>query len=82
MSAFKNAQHRVITSKRTFHFVAYESVPPNERRGEVGAPSMWYLMGPAKRWPVMPHVDGLTEGQLDVALRQWLDVQGLANQRT
>ena len=81
MSTFKNAQHRVITKSRTFHFVAYESIPANERRGEAAVPPMWYLMGPAKRWPVMPHVDGQTEEELDLAFRRWIEEQGLSRRR-
>lgn len=81
MSSFKVEQHRFTSGGRTFHFVSYDSVPANERRGEAAIPAMWYLMGPAKRWPVMPHVAGQPEGEVEEALRQWVDDQGLGGRR-
>ena len=38
---------------------------------------MWYLMGPGRRWPVMPHVPGQTEDEVDRGLVGWLEEQGL-----
>jgi hypothetical protein len=38
---------------------------------------MWYLMGPGKRWPVMQHVLGQPEDELDRELTRWLQDQGL-----
>ena len=58
MSSYKVEQRRLSFRGRDFHFVSYEGRPANERRGEEASPPMWYLMGPAKRWPVMPQVAG------------------------
>ena len=77
MSAFKVDQRRVSIKRRTFHFVSYECVPANEKRGEPGLPSMWYLMGPGKRWPVMPHIAGQADAEVDHELRRWIVEQGL-----
>jgi len=77
VSAFKVEQHRVSIKRRTFHFVSYESVPANEKSGEPALPSMWYLMGPGKRWPVMPHIPGQADAEVDLELRRWIEEQGL-----
>jgi hypothetical protein len=39
---------------------------------------MWYLMGPAKRWPVMPQVPGQADDEVDRALLGWLTRQEFA----
>jgi hypothetical protein len=39
---------------------------------------MWYLMGPAKRWPVMPQVLGQADEDVDRALLGWLTRQEFA----
>lgn len=77
MSSYKVEQHHVRYGGRTFHFVSYDHEPANERRGLAAVPAMWYLMGPAKRWPVMPQVAGQTAEELETAFVSWLRSQGL-----
>ena len=77
MSSYKVEQCRVQYGGRTFHFVSYDHQPANERRGVEAVPAMWYLMGPGKRWPVMPQVAGQAAEELERALVDWLRSQGL-----
>ncbi|HEX6104031.1 MAG TPA: hypothetical protein VFZ26_00520 [Gemmatimonadales bacterium] len=77
MSTYKVEQRRVRYGGRDFHFVSYDGRPANARRGEEAAPPMWYLMGPGRRWPVMPQVPGQTEEEVEQALVSWLEQQGL-----
>lgn len=77
MSSYKVEQHRVTYRGRHFHFVSYEGHPANERRGEPAVPPMWYLMGPGKRWPVMPQVAGQSDDEVARALVGWLADHGL-----
>ena len=77
MSSYKVEQHHVRYGGRTFHFVSYDHEPANERRGLAAVPAMWYLMGPAKRWPVMPQVAGQSAEELETAFVTWLRSQGL-----
>jgi len=77
VSSYKIEQRRVSYRGRDFHFVSYDRQPPNERRGEPEVPPMWYLMGPGKRWPVMPQVPGQTDEEVEHSLVGWLKAQGL-----
>ncbi len=77
MSNHKVEQRRVTFRGRDFHFVSYEGHAANERRGEPAMPPMWYLMGPARRWAVMPHVPGQPVEEVDYALLAWLKAQGI-----
>lgn len=77
MAQNKVEQHHVTHGGRDFHFVSYEAQPANEKRKEAAVPSMWYLMGPARRWPVMPHDPGQSELEVVRALTAWLTLQGL-----
>jgi hypothetical protein len=77
MSGYKIEQHHVTYRGRHFHFVSYDGVPANTRRAEPAVPPMWYLMGPGKRWQVMPQVTGLSEDEVAQALLNWLKDQGL-----
>lgn len=77
MSTHKVRQCRLSYHGRDFHFVTYEARPANERRGEAAMPSMWYLMGPAKRWPVMEHDPDQPESEVKVRLLAWLGGQDL-----
>lgn len=77
MGGTKIEQHFLVAGDRTFHFVSYEPVAAHAKRGEVETPRMWYLMGPGKRWPVMPHVAGQPEADLDIALHRWMTDQGI-----
>lgn len=75
MSSYKVEQRRIRYRGRDFHFVSYDARPANERRGEAAIPAMWYLMGPARRWPVMPQVPGQSDEELEAALVRWLESQ-------
>lgn len=77
VSSYKVEQCRIHYRGRHFHFVSYEGHPANERRGELAAPPMWYLMGPGRRWPVIPHVLGQPEAEIERALVTWLRDQGV-----
>lgn len=79
MSSYKNEQCRVTYGGRHFHFVSYEARPANARREEPAVPPMWYLMGPGKRWPVMPQVAGQSGDEVAFALLDWLKNQGLGS---
>ena len=77
MSSHKVRQCRLSFRGRDFHFVSYEGHPANERRGETAMPAMWYLMGPAKRWPVMEHVPDQPDDEVEKGLLKWLGTQEL-----
>jgi hypothetical protein len=77
VSSYKVEQCHVRFGTRVFHFVSYDQEPANERRGLPAVPAMWYLMGPGKRWPVMPQVAGQSAEEFEPALREWLREQGL-----
>ncbi len=76
MSGYKVEQRRVSFRGRDFHFVSYDGQAANGRRGEPALPPMWYLMGPGKRWPVMPQVVGQADDEVEHALVGWLETQG------
>jgi hypothetical protein len=78
VSSYKVEQRRLSFRGRDFHFVSYEGRPANDRRGEAASPPMWYLMGPAKRWPVMLHVAGQSEEEVQRGLVNWLQDQEFA----
>jgi hypothetical protein len=77
MSSYKVEQRRVTYRGRDFHFVSYDGDVGNKRQGVDATPPMWYLMGPGRRWPVMPQVLGQADDALERALVQWLEKQGL-----
>ena len=81
VSTYKVEQQHVQHAGRDFHFVSYDAQPANERKGETAVPPMWYLMGPARRWPVMPYTLGQAEHDLQKALVSWLKEQGLVPAR-
>jgi hypothetical protein len=72
MSTYKVEQCRVHFRGRDFHFVSYDGHTANERRGEQAIPPMWYLMGPGRRWPVMPQILGQQAEEIERALVTWL----------
>ena len=74
MSAYKTDQRRVLHNGREFHFVSYEGVVANPRRGVVAAPPTWFLMRAGKRWFVMPQIADQAKADLDRQLHQWLDL--------
>jgi hypothetical protein len=73
VSQHKVEQRRLTHRGRVFHFVAYEGVPANERRGQPAVPPMWHLMNEGKRRPVMLHLLGQELADLDAALLQWVE---------
>ena len=75
VSPHKVEQRRLSHRGRVFHFVAYEGVPANERRGQPSVPPMWHLMNEGKRRPVMKHLLGQELEELDAALLRWVDQQ-------
>ena len=77
VSSHKVRQCRLSYRGRDFHFVSYEGHPANERRGETAMPAMWYLMGPAKRWPVMEHNPDQPDEEVEKGLLKWLSTQEL-----
>jgi hypothetical protein len=77
VTAYKVEQRRVHYRGRDFHFVSYDGHPANERRGEPGAPPMWFLMGAGRRWPVIPQLLGQADEEIERALVGWLSDQGL-----
>lgn len=77
VSAYRVEQRRVQYRGREYHFVSYDGRPANDRRGEEALPPMWFLMGPGRRWPVMPHLAGQPESEVDSALLGWLEDQGV-----
>jgi hypothetical protein len=74
---YKVEQCYVRSGGRIFHFVSYDHEPANERRGIPATPPMWYLMGPSKRWPVMPQTAGQSPEEIEAALLGWVVEQGL-----
>jgi hypothetical protein len=77
MTAYKNAQQHVVMKGRDFHFVSYDGTPANEKRGIAETGPMWYLMGPNKRWPVMPHLIDQPDEEVLTGLKTWIGEQGL-----
>jgi len=73
MSSPKPEQHRITLHGRELHFVAYEGIPANERRGEPAVPPMWYLMSGGKRHRVMECLIGQSVEERDAALRKWAE---------
>jgi hypothetical protein len=77
VTAFVNEQCRLTYHGRSFHFVSYEGQRANERKNQEEMPAMWYLMGPGRRWPVMPCIAGQPVIEVRRDLLAWLETQGL-----
>jgi hypothetical protein len=77
MAAPKAEQHRVTLQGRELHFVAYEGIPANARRGEPAVPPTWYLMSWGKRYRVMEYLIGQPVEERDRALRKWAEENAL-----
>ncbi len=73
MSGPKTEQHRLTLHSRELHFVAYEGIPANARRGEPAVPPSWYLMSGGKRHRVMEWLIGQSVEERDSALRKWAE---------
>ena len=73
MSTYKVDQRHLLHNGREFHFVSYEGAAANPKRNEVAGEAAWYLMGPGKRWEVMPHDSGAPVEDVDRSLIAWID---------
>ncbi len=78
MSSYRPDQRRLTHRGRAFHFVSYEGHPADPRREVEAQGPTWFLMGPNKRWPVMPQVDAHSDDEVDVRLRAWLETNVFA----
>ena len=74
MSAYKTDQRRVLHHGREYHFVSYEGVAANPRRGQAAVPPTWFLMRAGKRWFVMPQIPDQASADVDRQLHEWLDL--------
>jgi hypothetical protein len=72
VSSFKVEQRRIEHRGRQFHFVSYDAVPANERKGEPAVPAQWYLMSEGKRYQAIPVEKGQNPEDLDRELIRWL----------
>lgn len=79
MSRFSVEQRRLTYRGRVFHFVSYDGVPANARRGEPGTAPAWWLVDAPRRWEVMPFEPGQDVGDLDRAFTEWLEVHVFEN---
>jgi hypothetical protein len=77
MATHKPEQLRITLHGRELHFVAYEGIPANVRRGEPAVPPTWYLMSGGKRHRVMEYLIGQPVAERDNALRQWAEENAL-----
>ncbi|HSE67466.1 MAG TPA: hypothetical protein VLB12_10785 [Gemmatimonadales bacterium] len=77
MSTFKPQQRHLTIEGRAFHFVSYEGREANERRAEKAEPAMWYLMLEGRRCPTVRCLPDQSETEIDKALLQWVEDQGL-----
>jgi hypothetical protein len=73
MSAYKSEQRRLSHRGRMFHFVSYEGRPANAKKNERAEAPAWFLMGPARRWRVMPQVVDQPEAETETRLIAWLE---------
>ena len=73
MSAYKVDQRHLFHNGREFHFVSYEGAAANPKRNEPAGSATWFLMGPGKRWEVMPQDSGAPTEDVDRSLIEWLD---------
>jgi hypothetical protein len=73
MSAYKVDQRHLHHKGREFHFVSYEGAAANPKKNEVAGTATWFLMGPGKRWEVMPQDSGALAEDVDRELIAWLD---------
>lgn len=73
MSTFKSQQRHLSIRGRDFHFVSYEGVPANVRRGEEAQPSMWYLMVAGRRCPAFICAPEQSPEEVDGMLARWVE---------
>lgn len=73
MSTFKSQQRHLAIRGRDFHFVSYEGIPANVRRGEEAQPSMWYLMVAGRRCAAFVCAPDQSPAEVDGLLARWVD---------
>jgi hypothetical protein len=73
LSTFKSQQRHLTIRGRDFHFVSYEGVPANVRRGEEAQPSMWYLMVAGRRKAAFICAPEHTPEVIDGLLSRWVE---------
>jgi hypothetical protein len=73
MSTYKIDQRHLNHRGRVFHFVSYEGQPANPKREEAAVEPTWFLMGPGRRWSVMPQQVAQDSEDVDRCLIAWLD---------
>jgi len=73
MSTYKIDQRHLNHRGRVFHFVSYEGQPANPKREEAAVEPTWFLMGPGRRWSVMPQQVAQASEEVDRCLIAWLD---------
>ncbi|MGD8728009.1 MAG: hypothetical protein PVH40_10210 [Gemmatimonadales bacterium] len=66
-------QRRLHYRGREFHFVSYEGLRANAKRGQPATAPAWWLMSYGTRWEVMPFHPGCDAAELDRAFAAWLD---------
>ncbi len=73
MSRLLAEQRRLQYRGRMFHFVSYDGVPANPKRGQPATEPAWWLMSAGRRWEVMPFDPGGDDAELERAFAAWLD---------
>lgn len=73
MSKLVVEQRRLLHRGREFHFVSYDGVPANVKRGQPATLPAWWLMNAGTRWEVMPFQPGPDAAALDRDFTAWLD---------
>lgn len=66
-------QRRLRYRGRDFHFVSYDGLPANAKRGQPATAPAWWLMNSGTRWEVMPFDPSQDAEELDRAFTAWLD---------
>jgi hypothetical protein len=74
---FKSARRHLIIHGQPFHFASYKGRPANHERAQLAYPAMWYLMVDGGRRPVIPCDSDRTTLELDAALRDYAENNGL-----
>jgi hypothetical protein len=78
MSKLVVEQRRLRHRGREFHFVSYEGLPANVKRGQAATLPAWWLMSAGTRFEVMPFQPGPDATALDRDFMAWLDANVFA----